>query len=314
VARPTPITVVGPMYDLNGDPEQGQVVFSSQTLVRNPTTGDAMGPGAIRSSFDAQGNISVVLPATNDPAWSPVGWTYHLDARLSGGLISYDVVIPYDAPGGEIELAELLPTTAGGELLYAAYSHTHAGDVTDAELTAALAAYLLKTGGTITGNLFVEDAGGTKSYGLRTSGAALDLDAAGVDLYLGVFEGAGNTGTQHKYLRLEAGIALAHAIGRWQFGTNEFGGTVLDVDADAAEVEVVGVLRVSTAGTIKFGVADDANLYRVGPDYIATDGKVATGLDVEVWTAANGLVLHDRVGGAAYRLKVTSGVLDIEPA
>lgn len=331
MARPTPITVVGPMFTLSGEPEQGQVVFSSSTVVRNPTTGEAVGPGALRGTFDAQGDIAIVLPATTDPAWTPVGWTYRLDARLSGGLVSYDVVIPHDAPGGEVKLAELLPTDEGGELLYAAYSHTHADTVTDddltealadlvtdndlaAALTTALAPYLLKTGGTITGNLFVQDADGDKSYGLRVTGAALDLDAAGVDLYIGVFEGAGNTGVQHKYLRLEAGVQLAHAIGRWQFGKNEFGGTVLDVDAEGEEVIVEGVLRVATTGTIKFGVNEDANLYRVGPDYIATDGKVAAGLDIECWDAGHGLVLHDRVGGAAYRLKVTSGVLGIEAA
>lgn len=282
------------MFTLSGEPEQGQVVFSSSTVVRNPTTGDAVGPGALRGTFDAQGDIAIVLPATNDPAWTPVGWTYRLDARLSGGLVSYDVVIPYDAPGGEVKLAELLPTDEGGELLYAAYSHTHADTVTDEDLTealadivtdddlaaaleAALADYLLKTGGTITGNLTVQGAGGAKGYTLKTSGSSLDLDGSGADLYLGVWSEPGSTGAQRSYLRLEFGTPLAHAVGRWLFAVNPFAGpadALLDIDPDANRVRLGG--------------------------------------DIECLAAAEGLILHDRVGGAAYRLKVTSGVLGIE--
>lgn len=299
MAVPTQITVTGTYLRPDGEPSTGTAEFTSHAFVRHALSDDVMAPGTIPATL-VDGELSVPVPATDDPDWSPDRWTWLVTLRLDGNRpVEFSAAIPYDSPGGTLDLSALLPVPESGGELYAPVAHTHA-------------AYLLKTGGTITGNLFVQDVGGDKSYGLRVTGAALDLDAAGVDLYIGVFEGAGNTGVQHKYLRLEAGVQLAHAIGRWQFAKNEFGGTVLDIDAEGEEVTVEGVLRVATTGTIKFGANEDANLYRVGPDYIATDGKVAAGLDIECWDAGHGLVLHDRVGDAAYRLKVTSGVLGIE--
>jgi hypothetical protein len=327
VPRPTLITIEGPMTALSGEPERGSVAFVLRETVYESAGEGMMAPGVIRGTFDADGELSVQVPASNDPDWTPVGWKYRMDLRLSGGLTTYEVVIPYDAPGGVLKLRDLLPAAEGGQTLYAAYSHTHDGYLSADELAAALAEYpdndelttalddyLPLAGGTLSGNLVVQDAGADKSYGLRVDGSGLDFNGAGADLYIGVFEGAGNTGPQRNYLRLEKGVALAHAIGRWIFVTNaDTGDAAIDIDPGANKVTVDAILEVGTAGLIRFGAAADANLYRVGPDYLATDGKIAAALDIECWTSGRGLVLHDRTNDTAYRLKVTSGVLGIEP-
>lgn len=84
------------------------------------------------------------------------------------------------------------------------------------------------------------------------------------------------------------------------------GGTV------AGDLRVDGTLTAGAAGTIEFGANGDANLYRAGPDYLGTDGKIGVSLDIECWANSKGLVLHDRTNDSPYRLKVTSGVLGIE--
>ena len=97
-------------------------------------------------------------------------------------------------------------------------------------LIAALAGKLSTLGGTVAGNLVVQDANGTKSYGFRSNGSNLDLEGAGADIFVSVWSGAGNTGAQRNYLRLESGSALAHAVGPWVWETAPFGAEVHRID------------------------------------------------------------------------------------
>lgn len=250
MATPTMITIAGTYLKPDGSPETGSVSFFSNTFARHGASNDVIAPGVLRATLDPAGELSLQVPASDDPAWSPVGWSYTVVLQLSGLRTQFEAVIPYDAPGGVLDLSDLLPAQPAGSELYAAYAHDHPDDITTAELAAALATRLALTGGTITGNLTVQ----------------------------GAFAGT----------------------------------SVMDVDPAANKVTVDGVLELGTAGTMKFGDAADANLYRVGADYIATDGKVAVGLDIECWSSTHGLVLHDRSNGNTYRLKVTGGVLGVE--
>jgi hypothetical protein len=127
-------------------------------------------------------------------------------------------------------------------------------------------------GGTITGDLAVEDAAGEKNYGLRSSGGSLDFDAAGADLFVSTWSGAGNTGDQRTYMRLESGAALAHAVGRWLFAASPFaGGGVADLDAATG---VAGVGGKNGLGNIRFC------------GYKATGGAPGTG----TWAAGDLIV------------------------
>lgn len=75
-----------------------------------------------------------------------------------------------------------------------------------------------------------------KAYRLRQSGSALDLDGSGADLFLSVYELANFAGTQHSYLRLESGVRLAHALGKWIFSDTSFSAAVHTLDGTANEL------------------------------------------------------------------------------
>lgn len=69
---------------------------------------------------------------------------------------------------------------------------------------------------------------------------------------------------------------------------------------------------ITLPGNPALNFGPDVDLYRIAADVLATDGKLAVGLDVETVDSAHGLVMHDRVNGHVYRLKITSGVLALE--
>jgi hypothetical protein len=83
-----------------------------------------------------------------------------------------------------------------------------------------------------------------KAYRFRQSGASLDLDASGADLFLSVFELVNFLGTQHTYLRLESGTFTAHASGKWVFGDGPFDGTVHTIDGVANQIGLYGAVPV----------------------------------------------------------------------
>jgi hypothetical protein len=79
--------------------------------------------------LDASGEISISLPATDDPDWSPQDWMYTVTENLDGGLTrSYELSLPYDTPGGSLDLADVVnivsPTAPE---FYAVLGHTHGG-------------------------------------------------------------------------------------------------------------------------------------------------------------------------------------------
>lgn len=87
-------------------------------------------------------------------------------------------------------------------------------------LAAALAARLLTSGGTITGNLSIMRADGTGGYRLRSDGGELDFEIAGKDAYFSHWSEEDFEGVQKFLMRLEPGGP--HLIGRVAFGTGAF--------------------------------------------------------------------------------------------
>lgn len=87
------------------------------------------------------------------------------------------------------------------KILGDALLHEHKSeDITD--LTTTLdPRYVNTDGDTITGDLIMQDAATpAKSYRFRTSGSALDFDAAGNSIYLSVYDNVDFTGTQRQYM------------------------------------------------------------------------------------------------------------------
>ena len=83
-----------------------------------------------------------------------------------------------------------------------------------------------------------------KAYRFRQSGASLDLDASGADLFLSVFELVNFLGSQRTYLRLESGTFTAHASGKWVFGDGPFDGAGHTLDGVANQAGFFGVTPV----------------------------------------------------------------------
>lgn len=75
----------------------------------------------------------------------------------------------------------------------------------------------------VIGNFQVDDsATSTKGYRFRTSGSNLDLDAAGTDLFLSVYSGAGFTGTQRQYIAFGAEFEFEKHLKKVIFNNNSF--------------------------------------------------------------------------------------------
>lgn len=124
---------------------------------------------------------------------------------------------------------------------------------------------------------------GEKSYRLRQSGGALDLDASGADLFVSVFSLVDFLGQQNTYLRLEAGSYIAHAGGVWQFGDGPNDTTVHTIDGVNNLIGLFGatpVGRQTVAGERTTGAALQSLL----------DGLEALGLITDTSTAGAAVV------------------------
>lgn len=115
----------------------------------------------------------------------------------------------------------------------------------------------------VIGNFQVADAmTSTKSYRFRTNGGNLDIEGSGKDIFLSVWSGAGYSGTQRNYLRLEAGTQLVHAIGQWNFTPDPFSGPNLTIDGSTGNMtfnDGANIIFGTTTGT-KIGTSTTQKL------------------------------------------------------
>lgn len=84
-----------------------------------------------------------------------------------------------------------------------------------------------------------------KALRLVQSGASLDLEASGADLFLSVFELVNFASTRYDYLRLESGAFTAHASGKWVFGDGPQDASGHIIDGLAKKLGFHGSLPVS---------------------------------------------------------------------
>lgn len=103
----TQIVVTRTYKTPSGHPAQGVVKFiPSNPMVNGTTTISAPEQVALSKT----GAISVTLAANNDPSTTPTGTTYRVTETFVGQDIrSYNVVIPYNAPSGTVDLSTLAP-------------------------------------------------------------------------------------------------------------------------------------------------------------------------------------------------------------
>jgi hypothetical protein len=120
----TLITVTGQLAGLP-DGVQGTVSFRWPDLLG--PDGEILAAGMLSVLTDTDGEFTAAVPATNDPLWSPSGWTMRVMITRGSSWLRGAVSLPYD--GGAVELADRLnpdDAAAPGQT-YALVGHTHAG-------------------------------------------------------------------------------------------------------------------------------------------------------------------------------------------
>ena len=171
------------------------------------------------------------------------------DARKvakTGDTMTGELVLPDSSPDTSLTAASkgyVDTADATKAALTHASQHAAAGSdpvtLTQAQITglaAALAGLAPLAGATFTGVVTVDGAnfvvlGTDKGYRFRPLGSRLDCEATGSDWMFSVFSGTNFDGTQRPYLRLESGVSLAHAIGKWIFAATADSAAVHTLDA-----------------------------------------------------------------------------------
>lgn len=255
MALPTLITVIGKLLRADGTPSKGHVYFYSDISVLHSGDESVMIPSYIRAVVDADtGEFTCDVPASNDPAWTPEGWTWRVVVNTPTFKDDFLTVVPYDAPGGEIEFSKLVEASSGGNELYAAYNHTHpssgdavtsvsgrTGDVIltkddvglsnvddtsdlDKPISTATQTELdtkldKDSGVVVDSTLTVRKSDFSSAMRLRSTGGAVDFDKTNGDILVTSFAGPGFTG-------VETALQRWRANGSTFAGYTEFGDTV----------------------------------------------------------------------------------------
>jgi hypothetical protein len=223
MATPRLITVSGTCYGPDGALlTSGSITFTSSTLVAD-ALGNQMIPHPISANVSPAGFVTLAVPCTDDPAWSPSGWTWTLTQAFPGFTVSYPVAIPYASPGAALSLGALVPAPGTAVALY----------VTAATYNAGIAALLPKIAPEIVDTTFtVRKSDNTAGMRYRSTGSAVDIEKGSGDVIESTWSGAlpGN-GAQTNLRRLRGdGNTL---VGRTEFGSGAFAAEQI-IDSSAA--------------------------------------------------------------------------------
>lgn len=102
--------ITGRWVNLQGDSIKGSILFTARTKrLTAAASSTVIIPTVHQVSLDPNGEIDVLLPATDDPDVSPVGFTYSVQEKFAGGS-TYDIEAPVD---GEVDLSTVVEVQAG---------------------------------------------------------------------------------------------------------------------------------------------------------------------------------------------------------
>lgn len=105
----TLVPITGTFLDLAGTPCVGKVHFvSAQPVVIDDVV---VVPKRIVATLNGTGELSVNLPATDDPDLSVTGWTYQVEEHFRGGRPAYRLAVPYNSAGIDLSTAPIAPPT-----------------------------------------------------------------------------------------------------------------------------------------------------------------------------------------------------------
>lgn len=246
----------------------GVVRFASPVALRGASDNAIVAPFQLAAVLDADGEFEIQLPATNDPDWSPVDWTYAVTAAIGAQTITGTLQLDHATPA--VELADLLQINGA-----ATSGTTYA---TLAQLTAAVdaaeAASLPLTGGTVSGDLAVDGAV------LRVDGAAgtfrqIQWCTGGVPRWSihinNTAEAGGSSGSDLRIVRhgddgeaLDAPIGIARATGAVTVGGAVAVGTTATVTGRLTTAE-----RLAMAGFLApFGARTKQPGFRTNASFL----------------------------------------------
>lgn len=126
---PAVITVKATIEDGTG-PVAGRITWTRNTsLLPEASVDDTyLIPEQITSTIGTDGVLEQPLFSCNDPAASPTGWTWTVTTHFPHWRATFDIVVPYNAAGGEVNLNQLAPVPPDEDgQLYALANHTHGG-------------------------------------------------------------------------------------------------------------------------------------------------------------------------------------------
>ena len=265
---PTQITIQGTVRNATG-PLSGRLVFAWDTLVRDNNSDDVMTPDEIVALVGDDGELSVEVPATDDPGFSPTGWTMEVRPHFEGWKTPFHVSIPYDSTDGIINLSDLVEVPPDGEGdLYALVNHTHeggggGGDILPSSTVVAETSYGASSSA---GNA------STYSRGNHTHGTPALPTAAAIGAATSAHNHDGSysaTGHTHTGTYDPAGTASS-AVSAHSADTTDVHG-IADTSVLATDAEVTSAIATHAADTTSVhGIADTSVL--------ATDAEVASAI------------------------------------
>lgn len=104
------ITVTGTFLDPAGNPASGTVTFDPGTVTLTDATGHAILAAPVTITLTASGQLSAVLPCTDNATLSPGPFTYTITAALEGmPAASYPGKALPRSLGATADLSALLP-------------------------------------------------------------------------------------------------------------------------------------------------------------------------------------------------------------
>lgn len=103
------VTVTGTYVSAKGTPVVGAVEFLATSVLTETATNVIVVPTVYRATLDANGHFSISLPSTNDPDLTPVGITYKVSEKWTGGR-TFEITVPYNA--GTLDMADITPVVA----------------------------------------------------------------------------------------------------------------------------------------------------------------------------------------------------------
>jgi hypothetical protein len=134
----TYVTVTGTLAD---GTDRRAVFRTPSWLIGDPI----VPPFGISATIQEDGTFSVELPATDDPAWEPVDWTYDVLLQVDGQALTGSLAVPHDTVGS-LSLAAVMNTDVPADAAQVTYILASArgaalgvaaldadGDVTDSD-------------------------------------------------------------------------------------------------------------------------------------------------------------------------------------